>query len=206
VTAFYGKERWMTMAVMVDGGYGPLPALGVTYDMVAVTASKDGGAFSPKTVTEDGWRDLGDGYYSLLWNESDMDTLGEYYWVLAIPSIGIAANGAFDVDPEPLTTDANSPTCIVTGNIVDIGGNPLAVNTLNFRPRHVPGVAGPSIIASGHIVTMTDAFGNFSVKLLRSAVVLVEIENAGIRHIIIVPDLPSASLIDLLPPIPLPIP
>lgn len=206
MTAFYGKERWNTLYITIDGGYGPLPALGITYDMVAVTASKNGGEFAPKEVTEDGWRDLGDGYYSVLFTESDMDTLGEYYWVLAVASLGVGTRDVFDVDPAPFYLDSTAPTCVVTGNIVDIGGDPIVFNTLKFRPRNVPGVAGNSLLASGHIRTATDAFGNFSVKLLRSAYVLVEVENAGIRHLILVPDTPTAALIDLLPPIPLPIP
>lgn len=206
MTAFYGKERWETIFIQVDGGYGYVPALGVTYDLLNVKASKNGGPFVEKEVTEEGWRDLENGYYSILWNESDMDTMGEFYWVMDIPSLSVGFRGSFDVDPAPFYLDVTAPTCVVTGNIVDIGGDPLALNTLSFRPRNVPGVAGQSLMASGHIRTNTDAYGNFSVKLLRSAIVLVEIENAGIRHLITVPDEPTAALIDLLPPIPLPIP
>jgi hypothetical protein len=206
VTAFYGKERWETIFIQVDGGYGYVPALGVTYDLLNVKASKNGGLFAAKEVTEEGWRDLEDGYYSILWSESDMDTMGEFYWVMDIPSLGVGFRGSFDVDPAPFYIDSTAPTCVVTGNIVDIGGDPLVLNVLSFRPRNVPGAAGQSFVASGHIRTSTDAYGNFSVKLLRSAIVLVEIENAGIRHLITVPDEPTAALIDLLPPIPLPIP
>jgi hypothetical protein len=194
------------MYIQVDTGYGYQPALGVTYDMLTVAMSRDGGDFEEKIVEEAGWRDLGDGYYSMLWTESDLSVLGELYWTFAVAAISFAATGAFDVDPAPLYVDPTGPTCLVTGNLVDIGGDPLTYNPIRLRPRNVPGVAGQSIIASGHITASTDANGNFSVRLLRSAIVLVEIENAGIRHIITVPDTSTANMIDLLPPIPLPIP
>lgn len=206
MTAFYGKERWETVFIQVDTGYGIVPALNITYDMVTMSVSKNGAGFEPKAVTEEGWRDLGEGYYSVLWTEGDLNVLGCFFWILKVPYLSVELKDKFDVDPAPLYTDTSAPVCIVSGNIIDIGGDPLAINIVRFRPRNVPGVAGQSLIASGHIQTSTDAYGNFSVKLLRSAIVLVEIENAGIRHLITVPDEPTASLIDLLPTIPLPTP
>lgn len=206
MTVYYGKECWRSLYLTVDTGYGLAPALGVTYDMLALKMSRNGSDFEDKEVLEEHWRDLGEGFYTLLWTESDLSVLGQLTYALRIPSLNIAEAGVFDVDPAPFYLDVSAPTCVVTGNIVDIGGDPIFSNQLSFRPRNVPGVAGQSLLASGHIRTSTDAYGNFSVKLLRGAIVLVEIENAGIRHLITVPDTPTASLIDLLPPIPLPIP
>jgi len=205
VTAFYGKPRWQTMYLTANTGYGVGPALGVTYDMLNVSVTKNGGDFEEKVVAEDGWRDLGGGYYSLLLTETDLNTIGELYAVIEIYAIGAAVNMTVDVDPAPFYIEANAPTCTITGSIVDIGGSALPAS-ITFRPRNVPSAAGQSLVASGSIQTMTDAYGNFSVKLLRGAKVLVEIEYAGIRHLITVPELPNASIIDLLPPIPLQVP
>lgn len=206
MTAFYGKPRWETLYIETDTGYGMQSALGVIYSDMAISLCKDGGDFESKSLLESEWRDHGDGVYSFLWNESDLNTLGEIYYTFSVPSLDYTLYGKFDVDPMPFYLDATAPTCAVSGNIVDIGGSPINRNEVFFRPRSVPGVAGQSIMASGHISTVTDVFGNFSVVLLRGAIVLVEISNAGIRHQIVVPDLPSASILDLLPPIPSPVP
>ena len=205
MTVFIGRPRWDTMIINADTGYGFQPALGITYDMVSVTVSKDGNDFVEKIVTEDGWKDLGGGYYSLLYTEADLDTVGELFAIIDIPSLGVGVWDNFDVDPVPFHLDNDSPVCVVSGSIVDIGGESQPTG-IDFRPRTIPVIAGRSLVSANLIHTTTDAYGNFSVKLLRRAKVLVEIESAGIRYLIDVPDLPSASLIDLLPPIPLEVP
>ena len=131
-----------------------------------------------------------------------MDTLGEFSFRSLCPYANEERFEKFDIEPAPLGGDAQAPVCIVTGNLVDIGGDPSHSCQVVFRPQYVPGVAGYSLISADLIRTYPDAFGNFSVKLLRSSQVLVEIAGAGIKNLITVPDAPTANLIDLLPPIP----
>jgi len=95
-----------------------------------------------------------------------------------------------------------SPVCILSGTLVDIGGAPMVSTEVVFRPPHVPYYAGHALVGAGLIRTITDAFGNFSVRLLRDTTVLVEIEQVGIRYHINIPDSATAELVDLLPPIP----
>lgn len=131
-----------------------------------------------------------------------MDTLGEFSFRALCPYANEEVFEKFEIVQTPFGIPAEDPVCIVTGNMMDIGGDPSHTSMVVFRPQYVPGVAGSSLISSDLIRTYPDAFGNFAVKLLRSAQVLVEIEKAGIKNLIIVPDAPSANLIDLLPPIP----
>ena len=66
---------------------------------------------------------------------------------------------------------------------------------------HPDGDAGPSLIDGSLLRTTPDAFGNFSVVLLRGKKVIVEIERSGIKQTITVPEQATANLVDLLPPI-----
>lgn len=186
----------------VDVGYGIQAALGVGFDEVSVYYSKNGDDFELKTLAIEDWSELGNGYYTLRWNALDMDTLGEFSFRVVCPYANEDYFEKFDVVPAPFGVDAQAPICVVTGNLIDIGGDPSSNCQVIFRPQYVPGVAGYSLISSEIIRTYPDAFGNFAVKLLRSAQVLVEIEKAGIKYLITVPDAPSATLIDLLPPFP----
>ena len=50
------------------------------------------------------------------------------------------------------------------------------------------------------IKTVTDAYGKFSVSLVRNAIVIVTIERAAVRNQVTIPDAPTADLLNLLPP------
>lgn len=202
MTAFYGKQKDVTFQLFSVGAYGDTPVEGVTYDEVTLKIRKNGEeAFSVRTLLEAEWLEIGLGYYALRFSPDDFDTLGEFRYVLAGETFD-AVSGVFDVDPAPISFETAPPQCIVSGNIVDIGGDPLQQTRVFFQPKNVPGKTGGSIIASGNIELLTDVYGNFTVKLLRESRVLVTIPAAGIKVLIEVPDASSANLLDLLPPIP----
>lgn len=196
-----GIAKNSVIRLFVDVGYGKMAALGVSYDEAEVLMSKNGDPFVPKILTVLDWSELGDGYYTLRWSAEDMNTLGDFSFRVSCPYAYEEYFSSFEVDSGPYGVPSEAPVCIVTGNLVDIGGDP-SHQIVVFRPRYVPGTAGASLITSDIIRTSADAFGNFSVKLLRSSQVIVEIEKSGIKNLITVPDSPSANLIDLLPPIP----
>lgn len=199
----YLLNSWQsTFELLADSGYGLTPIAGITYDQVLVKYQKMGGEFVEKTMNGTNWIERGEGFYSIVWSPEDLDTIGSFIFTVAFPYQTKEYQDRFTVIPEPIQYGVPAPTCVVTGNIVDIGGLPMSATDVVFRPPHVPSFAGPSLVASGIIRTMTDAFGNFSVRLLRNTSVLVEIEKAGIRYLISIPDEPTAQLLDLLPPLP----
>lgn len=200
--AHLGFPRTSIVYLQQETGYGLGPKLGVTYNDANVWVSKAGAAFVAKILSAENWVELGDGYYAVSWSEDDLNTLGEFFYRVEYTDQPEQVTGSFYVVPPPLNVEGDPPTCLVTGNIVDVGGDPNLYQRITFRPKKVPVVAGMSLVSSGWIQTATDAFGNFSVKLLRSSEVIVEINGAGIKQLIIIPDAPSASLLDLLPPIP----
>lgn len=202
MTAFFGKQKDITLQLFNTGAYGPAPIEGVPREDVTLQLRKNGEeAFTERPLEEGEWLEIGLGYYALRFAAEDFDVLGELRYVLSGPSFD-TTSGAFDVDPAPISFETAPPQCIVSGNIVDIGGDPLQQTRVFFQPKNVPGKTGGSLIASGNIELLTDVYGNFSVKLIRESRVLVKIPDAGIKVLIEVPDASSANLLDLLPPIP----
>lgn len=200
-----GIPKNIVVRLLRDTGYNIQPAVGAAYSDVEALLSKDGGMFEVKTLASGDWSELGDGYYTLRLNASDTDTIGELALRVSVPLDTNEFFDRYEVVPAPYGVPTNAPTCLVMGNLLDIGGDPSNTGTVVFRPRFVPGTAGNSLITAEIIRTAADSFGNFNVKLLRSSQVIVEIEQAGIKNLITVPDAPSANLIDLLPPIPPPL-
>jgi hypothetical protein len=62
-----------------------------------------------------------------------------------------------------------------------------------------PAKYGLNIIHADPVSTVADVDGQFQVKLVRNSIVVVEIERAGIKHQITIPDQATAELMDLLP-------
>ena len=201
--AVYGSA-WSTLVqIFQDTGYGMLPVDDLLYTDFALITKKTGQPFVAPALTQDSVTDFGYGWYEFHWSVSDMDTIGEFYYKI-IPGIvgGVYVEGKFDVMPPPMYANNVHPTCIITGNIVDLSGHAQLGTPVVFRPKNVPIVVGVSLIGASRILTYPDAYGNFSVELIRNVQAIVEIESSGIRHLITVPDLPTANILSLLPPVP----
>lgn len=206
MSALYEQTRESLVRLMQYNGYETLPLTGLDPEEVSLVIRKTGQNFQTKTLTPDSFLNKGDGWYVIVFDGSDMNSIGEFYFRIT-PTVegGLEVEKYFDVVPPPLYTNPDFMTCIVTGNLVDVAGEAVSNAEIVFRPKNVPIIVGPSMIGSNIYRTTPDAFGNFSVKLLRNITVLVEIHSAGIRHIINVPDLPTADILSLLPPVPMPV-
>lgn len=188
---------------LLDGSGNPVT--GVLYSGVTVKYAKAGAtSFSTKVLASADWTELGYGIYVLNFSPTDMSTLGTFVYYLS--GSGFVANwSTFDVSPVPLSLLANTPLCVVSGNVVDLGGQAYSDQSQNlvisFRVASVPQqVGGTSIVSSKLLTTTTDAYGNFSVAILQGAIVIVEIDPLGIRQKITIPAQTSATLLSLLPP------
>jgi len=204
MSALQGRAYETVVRLQVEGPYGLLPVLGVLPEQAAVSMRRTGTyEFEIKTLDEDNWKDLGNGYYAVVWGESNTGSLGEFYYILettgAVPFSYI--EGSFSIEPVPLSVLIAPGKCVISGNIVDIGGDVGTESWINFRIAKTPSVAGTSIVEGKLLRTVPDVFGNFSVVLLRGKKVIVEIPQSGLKHTITVPDQETANLVDILPPI-----
>lgn len=200
----YQARTYETVVKMTAESYGPAGIAGIPFSALNVRLRKAGDTeFVAKALTADDWVELGDGFYVLKFSEQDTSALGELFF--RITTTGYTEfdeqTGRIDVTPPLLNALLTPETCLVSGNIVDLGGEPGLESELTWRIAKTPAVAGDSIVDGKILRTRPDAFGNFSIILLRGKKVVVDVVKSGLKHTITVPDQETASLVDILPPI-----
>lgn len=151
-------------------------------------------SLAPEDVVE-----IGNGLYAI--KTAGVTTVqGELYLEFSGASFD-NVNKTFTVIPAPISSLVSPELCIVSGNIVDVGGAPGKGQVVRFRPSSFPSEENGAIITSDAVETTPDVLGNFSVALVRNQTLTVEITKTGIRVNIEIPDQETANLIDLLPPL-----
>jgi len=194
-------SRIETLVELFDGA-SPALSLDET-DFVVKTWKGGETAFTTVVLAAADVVELGEGFYALKMPAALTSVLGEIF--IRISSEGTnpfsLVSKDFIVSPVPLASVTSPETCVVSGNIVDIGGKPGQGQEVVVRPVTFPVTEGSSIITSDPVRTNPDAAGNFSVVLIRNQTVIIEVTRTGVRNQIIVPDQETADLLDLLPPI-----
>ncbi len=204
MTAYQARESDTVVKLtntQVSGSDGiPLMTVG---DLLVQTRKTGETAFVTKTMAVEDWVELGEGFYALKFSEEDTDTLGEIFY--RITSTGYSffdeVTGKVDVVAPLINALITPQTCLVSGNVVDLGGDPGLDVDITWRIAKTPSVASDSIVDGRILRTRPDAFGNFSVILLRGKKVVVDMPRSGLKHTITVPDQDAATLVDILPPI-----
>jgi hypothetical protein len=180
-----------------------VPAVGVTYSSLTIRYKKFGqSSFTTRTIVSSDWVSLGNGFYTLKWPASLVDTLGTFLYTIGGAAFDNFAYGEFDVDPLPLALAIVPPNkCVVSGNIVDLGGNPSNNHFVTARLVELPAQASGSIITGDIVKTLPDYQGSFTLTLIQGSTVLIEVERTGYRNVqVVIPNAPTANLVDLLPP------
>jgi hypothetical protein len=181
-----------------------VPATSLLYTDVTVNIKKSGQtAFTPKVLASTDWVNLGNGLYTLVFSALDMDTLGDFTFVLSSSLFDNFIYDEFTIEPAPIPGVAPTlPTqCIVTGTVVNQMALPPRLLKVTARPAQFPAKDAGVLLAGDIVWTFLDAYGNFSLPLIKNSVVIIEIERTGIRAQITIPDAPTANITDLLPPI-----
>jgi len=194
MSAYQAQVRESNVRLLNAGS----PVTGVAFGDATVEYKKVGGTgFTSKTLATEDWEEIGDGYYALRWSALEMSTLGPF--LFKVTGTGFDPfYGEFDIDP-PNPFVGTPETCVVYGNIVDLGAEPGRQEELTFQVVDLPHLSSESFVTGGVRKTLTDTSGNFSIDLVREAKVKVVIKIAGVSHVVTVPDQESIKLKDLLP-------
>lgn len=200
MSAYQGRV-YETVVYLELGG---VPATGVNPGDAILKYKKYGEtARTLFTMDTDMWKELDSGFYMISWPEELMDVQGKFTYFLEGVLFDNFLLDEFDIEVVPLVLTVPSEKCIISGNLIDIGGEPGTGQTIRASVMSSPSKSsGGSIIVSDPIDHRPDAMGNFSIALLRGETVIIDIPRAGIRQQIVVPDQPSALLLDLIPPLP----
>jgi len=140
-----------------------------------------------------------DGYYSILFNASDLDTLDIFVYSVTgagfddftrtvdiIPRVGI------DTETAP-----SLATCVIKDHVVDLNGSPVENISVYARllalPTNINGVSVRDLSASA----ATDENGFFQLQLIQGATVDITIPSTGFRRTLIVPSTTLANLFEI---------
>ena len=177
------------------------PKLAVPYDQMNVKFWNHGQeSFTTIFPVDTDVVELGEGFYVLRIAKENFPNVGAFF--IEVTGMFKTFSKEYFVEPTPLSFLQGPAVCVVSGNIVDISGAvPGSKEEISFRVAKVPNTVGGSLVTSERFVMYPDAYGNFSIQLLRFSEVIVEIKRTGINYKFTVPDLATAPLLSLLPPI-----
>lgn len=180
------------------------PVTTAVYTDLVVKYSKFGG--SSLEVQLDGTlTHLGEGIYKLSFTSDQLDTLGNFVFVV---------DGGSTLDPTPIrpvisqvvviaeddppsVPPVTLPTCTLTGTILDLGNSPMVNTPVVVKIIDVPTLLVSAGISDTSIAARTNVDGYFSVIVVQGAKIDVSIPEMNYRRKFIVPDIGTQDLFAL---------
>lgn len=173
-----------------------LPATGLAHTAITTQLSKAGGAFAPKAMTALNWTELGSGVYTLALSATDTDTLGRLIVTVNSATVTQFVAEAEVVTPANASSAVEVLTCVVSGYVMGLDGQPAVNQGVWARSL---GVAwqGTIGLADSTVATKTDANGQFFLTLARLAEVQIDIPVMNYSRRLTVPNAVAADLFTL---------
>ena len=176
-----------------------VPASSVLPASVICKIKKAGSAsFELYALNTNNWKSLGGGYYTVKFDQFATSNVGSFVFTLTGTGFDNFAYDDFVIMPRADVSVNNK--CNVSGSVINLSGDAAKLIKVTARMIEFPARFNGSLLGGDELYTFLDSNGNFTLTLLRGATCIIEIPRTGIRSQIIVPDAPSAKLIDLLPP------
>ena len=207
IQVLQGTPTWLpVIASNVNTGD---PRTGITFDQVDVSYKKSTQAvFQVKTLISADFRENGNGFYEVLFSSAELNTKGTFLYVvngngaLPAPRVRQYVGQAFIEDSASYTPGTISvSTCVLTGNLIDVQGNPLIGEAVGARVLSAPTIQGtsPNIggVGTNYIGTQTDSGGFFALELIQRVVVDIVIPSINYRRTLTVPDTDTELLFNL---------
>lgn len=175
------------------------PATGITPNQVHCKIKKANQInFTEKILDLNNWIELGNGYYTIKFSAIDMSRVGTFVYSL---DSGTFDNFEFEEFSVLAVADITlKDKCIVTGKFVSLAGDAARQIKVYAKAAEYPASSNGRVVSGDVIFTELAYDGSFQMALLRGSTVIIEVPRAAIRHQITIPDAPTASLMDLLPP------
>jgi hypothetical protein len=186
-----------------------LPRTGIVFSQVVVSYKKSTAtSFTTKTLVTGDFREIGNGIYEISFSAAELNTLGSFLYLVqgggTLPAPAIrqyfgqaVIQAAAAYTPGAITLSTNA----LTGNLVDIQGQPLAGETVCARVLVVPTLFGTTPnrggIGSDLVSAQTDASGFFVLEVLQGSVIDITIPAVSYRRTLTVPAHSTDKLFDL---------
>lgn len=175
------------------------PVTGLTSSDVTCQIRKAGeGSFSSKALTGLNFVEVGSGVYTLIPTAANIDTIGVFVWTIDGAAIKQFVGVANIVSAETSNTVSTLDTCVITGHVFTLSGNPVIGATVSARVLGKPTILNNNVgILDESVSTTTDNTGQFFLLLARLAEVEVVIPSMNYRRILTVPNDTNADLFEV---------
>lgn len=142
--------------------------------------------------------DIGDGFYRISFEDTDLDVLGAFVVRVTGPQLRPSLESAYItasvVQTPPATINLSVTT--ITGSIFDATGAPRVGVAVQARTLSSPSIIAGVAVTTNLITVKTDSVGQFTLSLLAGAQVDISIPAVNYRRTITVPST-SANLFQI---------
>lgn len=207
IAILQGTATWLPF-IASDVNTG-LPRTGILFNQIDVSLKKSTQSiFQAKAITGPEFRENGSGVYEVLFSNTDLNTIGSFLYivnsnvVLPLPAIRQFIGQAVVQSSSTYTPGTISlPTNLLTGNLIDLSGQPLIGEAVSARIMAAPTILGstPNIggVASDIVATKTDSGGFFALEVLQRSIIDVTIPVINYRRTLTVPANSTNILFDI---------
>lgn len=132
--------------------------------------------------------------YTYQWYMDRQGTVDCWYSVSVIDSEGVEGPKS---SPRH-APDISSDTCLIQGNVADVGMTAVSDVMVGCRVLEIPGIFGNTAVLRTSNIVRTDSRGYFELYVPRKALIVLSIEDAGLKKSLLIPDVPSIDIRGLL--------
>ena len=159
---------------------------------------KEGGIFTAKALTGANFADVGNGTYTITFTAAELDTVGSFTVVVTGASIDQSTTVINVVAAGTASTSTSLSTCVISGYVLDLTGAAVLGAAVSARVVGAPSIEQSTAAVTDQLVSATtDDNGQFFITLVRLADVEIFIPIVNFRRRLVVPNEPSAELLNI---------
>lgn len=143
------------------------------------------------------FKEIGSGVYTIEFLSTELDTVGSFTYKVTGSTINQFVGIANVVEADQVSTVQSLNTCIVSGHILDVRGEPVIGASVSARVLGFPTIISGIGVSDDTVSARTDKNGEFFLELVRLAEVDVRIPEINYRRQLTVPNKASATLFEI---------
>ena len=140
------------------------------------------------------WKEIGSGVYTIEFTATELDTPGIFVYKVTGATIEqFVGTATIQVAGNTQTLVALN-TCIITGHVFDLSGNPVQGAAVSARVLGFPTIDSSAALTDRLVSVTTDANGEFFLPLARLVQVTIQIPSANYTRQLTVPNQATVNL------------
>lgn len=140
------------------------------------------------------WKEIGSGVYTIEFTAVELNTVGIFVYKVTGATISQFVGTATIQEAGNTQTLVSVNTCIITGHVFDVQGNPIQGAAVSARVLGFPTISTNVALTDTLVSTTTSSAGEFFLPLVRLSQVTIQIPKANFVRQLTVPNQASANL------------